>query len=783
MEIASKRLGLLIATTGYAEPQLPSVPDGAAQLNDLADVLRSPKIGGFSLTVLIDPNAETARSAVVNLLAGREPDDLVLLYVLGHCIRQTDDTLFLALRQTTRSDLENTALTAAFVRQQLQQTAAKKQIIILDSLLGSIVSPATPVDRDLPLNVGLNFCVPNHHQAILAASDYLSFCLAGEHYVAVRSAQPPLAESIARGLRSRAADEKGDRQVTANGLLSYLKYVGSVRQDEMRAGWMSENAGDLLVAVYPDKAIDQTKERSLGKPETPVRARVTGSSLLDDSVKFTAYRPAILIPEKWRRMTVFMHPDEASTLTEIETRARQILSAEYDDYRDVVDSRFPIIRESEITLIPDVPGIRFNPPRRSFSWAGGMRVHEESFFMRAPLALAGKMARGRISIFFGQLLLAEIVVNLSVSKEPALKEESWSKGVAKRFRKVFASYSSQDTKLVEAMESQVRAIGYEYLREVVKLRGGQQWNQRLLPMIADADIFQLFWSRNAAQSADVEKEWRHAIAVQREAFVRPAYWEIPMPEAPEPLRRLRFYYLPGIHRMTDLRKGKEGKSPPVEEKRTSVGGPGNPVVQRSDSSASPKSQISSARQPEGTGRPPSGDKTFSGKTSESPSPKATDLTPSQKARTSTGLALVPRQSNAAKGRQRILGWSAVFGTVIGGCFFIFFSVFLSVNLVSRTFRKVRHQFTYSTSATPSPTPSAQPTPSETPVLTVPTPSPTQPVPTPTPLPTPEQPSATPSVAPSSTPSPAETDSGKPRHYQRHRLHRRHWQRQNRESGE
>jgi TIR domain len=785
MEIASKRLGLLIATTGYADPQLPSVPHEEAQLSDLADVLRSPQIGGFSLTVLIDPNLETAKSAVVNLLAGREPDELVLLYVFGHCIRQTDDNLFLALRQTTRSDLENTALAAAFVRQQLQQTAAKRQIIFLDTLLGSVVSTAGPVDRDSRLNVGLNFCVPDHHQAILAASDYLSFCLAGEHYVAVRSAQPPLAESIASGLRSGAADEKEDRKVTVSELLSYLKYVGSVRQDEMRAGWISENASELLVAAYPNKGIDQTKERSAAKPEPLVQPRATGT-LLDDSVKFTAYRPAILMPEKWRRMTVFMHPDEASTLIEIEIRARQILSAEYDDYREVVDSRFPIIRESEITLIPDVPGIRFNPPRRSFSWAAGVRVHEENFFMRAPLALAGKLVRGRISIFFGQLLLAEIALYLRVGKDPMSKEESWAKGGAKRFQKVYASYSNLDVKVVEAMERQSRAIGYQYLQEVIKLRSSQQWNERLLAMISDADVFQLFWSRNAAQSVHVEKEWRQAIALQRETFVRPVFWESPMPEAPDRLRRLRFCFLPGIQTMAARRKEADREGALVEDKRISVDKPKiAAAVPLSKPPVSTKLQSGSTEKAAGTGANPVSNETRFGKTSDVSPSKVASVTPSQEKRTSTALALIPESTDAAKVRpRRIPAWGAIIGTVIGVCILIF----LSINIISQTFRKVSHQFTYSKAA-PSATPRAQAISSpimETPVPATPTASPT-PVETPTPLPTAEQPTVTPSVAPSSTPSPGKTDSEGPKNrrwrHQRHQYHRKHPVPPDQESGE
>jgi hypothetical protein len=395
---------------------------------------------------------------------------------------------FLALRETTRLDLENTAIPAAFVRQQLTETAAESQIIFLDSLLGSVVSTETRLHRDSPLNVRLNFCVLNRHQAILAASDYLSFCLAGEHYVAVRSAQPPIAESIVRGLRSRAADEKGDRHVSVNGLLNYLKYAGSARQDEMRVGWTSEAAG------------------------------------------------------------------------------------ESDEYRDIVDNRFSIVLEDEITLIPEVPGIRFNPPRRSFSWATGLRMHAESFFIYAPFSLIDQSVRGRISVFFKQLLFAEIALDLRVAKDLAPKEEGWAKEADQRFRKVFPSYSNHDVEVVEAIE-QLQTIGSEYLRKVVKMRSDQQWDEGLPATIADADVFQLFWSGNAAQSAQVEKEWRHAITLQRVAFVRPVYWEIPMGEAPEPLRRLRFCFLPGIHPMTDRRKDAVWEGAPVEDQRSSVDRP------------------------------------------------------------------------------------------------------------------------------------------------------------------------------------------------------------------
>ena len=47
------------------------------------------------------------------------------------------------------------------------------------------------------------------------------------------------------------------------------------------------------------------------------------------------------------------------------------------------------------------------------------------------------------------------------------------------------------------------------------------------------DVFQLFWSSNSMHSDFVRQEWEHALRLNRPHFIRPTYWEEPMPMAPE----------------------------------------------------------------------------------------------------------------------------------------------------------------------------------------------------------------------------------------------------------
>jgi len=70
---------------------------------------------------------------------------------------------------------------------------------------------------------------------------------------------------------------------------------------------------------------------------------------------------------------------------------------------------------------------------------------------------------------------------------------------------------------------------------------------RLLELIDEADIFQLFWSSNSMRSEYVRWEWEHACALGRRGFIRPTYWEVPMPQStnprlpPDALAKLHFH--------------------------------------------------------------------------------------------------------------------------------------------------------------------------------------------------------------------------------------------------
>ncbi len=151
-------------------------------------------------------------------------------------------------------------------------------------------------------------------------------------------------------------------------------------------------------------------------------------------------------------------------------------------------------------------------------------------------------------MFLGVILLADVPLAIRVDRahQPAAAEKELEINHARPYRRIFASYSHKDLTVVEQFERFARSLGDEYLRDWKHLRAGEVWDERLLRLIEEADVFQLFWSRNAMESAYVRKEWEHALSLGRPNFVRPTYWEEPLTVAPErglppdELRRLHF---------------------------------------------------------------------------------------------------------------------------------------------------------------------------------------------------------------------------------------------------
>ncbi|MBK9315432.1 MAG: toll/interleukin-1 receptor domain-containing protein [Acidobacteria bacterium] len=291
----------------------------------------------------------------------------------------------------------------------------------------------------------------------------------------------------------------------------------------------------------------QPAEPLAAPPPPPVDPGATSfsvSSAAGDDVLFSAFHPRAVNVQEWHKLLVYALLQEA--IDAVKTDAGQVLGLKSADYRQSeAKSTAKIAPGTEITLVPQGEGLEFKPAQAAITWSGSWQRAE--FEMMATDKRAGHVVTGSIACYVGPLLIADIRLPVVVKRQgdEATADAGADQVVqsAKMYQAVFASYSHADTQVVEAVETAYKALGMDYLRDVMTLKSGQKWSDQLLKMIEEADIFQLFWSGSSSKSPYVEQEWQYALSLagrKGPAFIRPVYWERPIPKVPKDLRALHF---------------------------------------------------------------------------------------------------------------------------------------------------------------------------------------------------------------------------------------------------
>jgi hypothetical protein len=330
--------------------------------------------------------------------------------------------------------------------------------------------------------------------------------------------------------------------------------------------------GELILVLRGDGSIrlhdlidgavvaDLTAQLGAAPVRAPAAARSAPPSptapVLDEDVQFTVYRPARLPVAQWTSMLVFAHKSDLmmdpesgviDPVEEVEARARA-------HFRGIAtrasrsDSATALTRGGQLHIVPELPGIRCVPLAADVIW--WEPVHEAQFQLYAPPELGKSVVRGWVRIWCGPLILGELAVTLPVVRDPghaATPAGLTGQPLVLR-RKIFPSYSHDDSRMVAPFALAAHVIGDQYLQDVLALRSGERWHDRLLEFIEGADVFQLFWSSNSMRSDHCRREWEHALALNRQQFVCPVYWEEPFPRAPglpsEALGALHFARIP-----------------------------------------------------------------------------------------------------------------------------------------------------------------------------------------------------------------------------------------------
>lgn len=240
---------LIIATGYYADAEFPPLPSCVLDAGGLQEVLADPQIGNFAVTTCLDPPGQQCRVEIEDFFSKAHSDDLLLLYLSGHGIKDEPGNLYFAATDTQKSRLRATGLPAKFIHEVVNSSRSRRIVIILDSCYsGAFASRGIKGGRpgDEPVGVADSF-EGSMGLAVITASNSYQYAQAGEPL------KPSLfTRFLIEGLRSGQADANGDGQITLDELYEHvLREIKAHTPSQRPQRWTFGLTGDLVLASCP----------------------------------------------------------------------------------------------------------------------------------------------------------------------------------------------------------------------------------------------------------------------------------------------------------------------------------------------------------------------------------------------------------------------------------------------------------------------------------------------------------------------------------------------------
>jgi hypothetical protein len=295
-----------------------------------------------------------------------------------------------------------------------------------------------------------------------------------------------------------------------------------------------------------DEATQILKDARMEFPAQPL----AGESHETSAVHFTAYYPRSVEKVNWSTVLAYMHVADALPLVYSDSR-RRLGEASKRTSSKTARKKVDIARGTRTLVVPQSESLEFNPSQIDFTWLEDFHCAEFRCRLRSDVTVQPWFQRlydskrqdvtVRVAFYVPPVLLAEISFKVRASQRSENRQPA--SVTSHPYQRVFVSYSREDSSIADQLGEAYKALGLEYLRDVNVLRSGEKWAPALLDLIFKSEIFQLLWSNAAKRSPYVRQEWQHALGLNRYFFIRPAYWEKPMPTPPRELADIHFAYL------------------------------------------------------------------------------------------------------------------------------------------------------------------------------------------------------------------------------------------------
>ena len=250
-------------------------------MNDLADVLRAPDIGGFDeVKALVNETDANIRLSLEDFFADKKPDDLLVVYFSGHGVRDEQGSLFLAVNNTRATRLRATAIPSEFITDEMDRSRSKRQVLILDCCHSGAFAQGSKALTGESAGTGPAFEGLGYGRVVLTATDATQYAWEGDQVIG-QADRSVFTHYLIEGLRTGEADLDHDGTITLDEIYDYVyERVVEATPKQTPGKWSYKQQGDIIIAR---------------NPYPPARPAVPSAVILDTARRLSAVKTARLL--------------------------------------------------------------------------------------------------------------------------------------------------------------------------------------------------------------------------------------------------------------------------------------------------------------------------------------------------------------------------------------------------------------------------------------------------------------------------------------------------------
>lgn len=245
----SAKLALIIGNTDYLDPGLARLSAPGKDTEDFARVLKDPEFCAFDdVKVLLNEPEPVVREAIDDFFHERKLDDLLVLYFSGHGVRDEMGALYLAVKNTNRFRLRSTAIKSDFVREAMDQSRSRRQVLILDCCNSGAFSQGTKAATGVSIGTATAF-EAGSGRIILTASDATQYAWEGEQVIG-ETQNSLFTHFLVQGLEGEA-DLDGDGNIAVDELYDFAyEKVKMATPQQTPSKFSSKQQGEIILREH-----------------------------------------------------------------------------------------------------------------------------------------------------------------------------------------------------------------------------------------------------------------------------------------------------------------------------------------------------------------------------------------------------------------------------------------------------------------------------------------------------------------------------------------------------